>query len=293
LQTSIVTQLHAIRSLSFFVAFVHPDHNSHSVLHFVDNLSQTGLVTSSTRMEFTNYCDTIVGHTTIIVGIHNSTKSSVEEFQFKTPPSKLPSCLNYFLWQNLNKVEYRISYGHEDDDFGKKPCTGFTSSLLSNTISISIPDGIKPLYFLHAVGSDTSILAGAMVVSWDSLCPPFTSVPNCNIFQSHFGVKFLVNDKQYMCQFSPFEYTFCYGFMDSLRYIFCTGIIGMPLMPASQPCHHYGSLIHSMIAFAKSLAQTLRSSNPINSPHLQHISKLLPMGPLAQGCPTTPNGFTH
>jgi hypothetical protein len=85
-------------------------------------------------------------------------------------------------------------------------------------ISTSIPDGIKPLYFLHSDGSDTLILAGSMVLSWDSLCPPFTSAPSCIIFQSHFGVKFFVNGKQYVHQFSPFEYTSCYQFQDSLGY---------------------------------------------------------------------------
>jgi hypothetical protein len=181
-----------------FVAFVHPGHDSRSVLRFVNDLSKTGWVTSSTRMDFTNYGNTIVGHTTIIVGIHTSTESSVGKFQFKTPLSKLLLHLDSLLWQNFIKVEYGISYGHEDDDFGKEPYTGFTASLPSHTISISILDGIKPLYFLHAGRPDTSILAGTMVILWDSLCPPFTSAPNCNIFQSHCGFKFFVDGKQYM-----------------------------------------------------------------------------------------------
>jgi hypothetical protein len=104
-----------------FVAFVHPDHNSRSILHFVNNLYQMGWVTSSTRMDFTNYGNMVVGHTTIIVGIHNSTESLVEIFKFKTPPRKLPLHLNSFLWRNSNKVGYGISYGREDDDFGKEP----------------------------------------------------------------------------------------------------------------------------------------------------------------------------
>jgi hypothetical protein len=106
LQTLIVTQLHAIQSLSLFVAFVHPDHDSCSVLCFVNDLSQTEWVTSLTGMDFTS--DAAVGHTTIIVGIHNSTESSLEKFQFKTPPRKLPLHLNSYLWQNFNKVEYGI-----------------------------------------------------------------------------------------------------------------------------------------------------------------------------------------
>ena len=75
-----------------------------------------------------------------------------------------------------------------------------------------------PLYFLHVGGSDTSILLSTMVISWDSLCPPFTSAPNCNIFQSHFGVNFFVDGKQYVRHLSPFGYTSCYLFQDNFRY---------------------------------------------------------------------------
>jgi hypothetical protein len=57
-----------------------------------------------------------------------------------------------------------------------------------------------------------------MVILWDSLCPPFTSAPNCNIFQSHFAVEFFADGKQYVHQFSPFKYTSYYRFMDNLCY---------------------------------------------------------------------------
>ncbi len=152
------------------MAFDHSDHNSHSVLHFV-NLSQTGWITSSMRTDFTSYGNIIVGHTTIIVGIHNSTESLVEKFLFKTPPSKLSLLLNSFLWQNFNKVGYGISYGHEEDNFRKELYTGFNASLPSNLISITIADGVK-LYFLHAVGSDTSILADAWLSHGTACAPP-------------------------------------------------------------------------------------------------------------------------
>ncbi len=68
------------------------------------------------------------------------------------------------------------------------------------------------------------------------------------------------------------------------------GTIGMPLMLASRQWHHSWSLILYMIAFAKSVTQILIYSNPINLQHLQHISKLLPIGLLARGCPNMPNG---
>ncbi len=187
-----------------------------------------------------------------------------------------------------------ISYGCGDDDFGKEPYTGFTASLPSHTISsIYILDSIKPLYFLHRGWSDTSILAGAMVILWDSLCP---------LSPVHLTVTFsnptlLLNSllmASNTCTNSPHLSTL----LTTVSWIafvtaFCTGIIGMPLMPASQPWHHFQSLILSMVAFAKCKTQTLRSSNPINLPHPQHTSKLLSLGPSAQGCPTMPNGFAH
>jgi hypothetical protein len=80
------------------VAFLHPDHDGRSILHLVNDLSQTGWITSSMHMDFTSYGNMIVGHTTGIVGIHNSTESSLKKIQFENPPSKLPLHLNSCLW---------------------------------------------------------------------------------------------------------------------------------------------------------------------------------------------------
>ncbi len=130
-----------------------------------------------------------------------------------------------------------------------------------------------------------------MVISWDSLCPPFTSAPNCNIFQSH-----LVSNSLLMasntCANSPHLSTLLATISRIAFVINCPiGIICMPLMLASWQWHHSGSLILSMIAFAKSVTWILRFSNPINLQHLQHILKLLSMGRLARGFPTMPNEF--
>jgi hypothetical protein len=90
LQTLIVTQLHIIRLLSLFVAFVHPDHDGCSVSHFVSDLSKTGWVVFSTKLEFSSFGDSIVGTTTMIVGVHNSTESTVDKFHLRIPPSTPP-----------------------------------------------------------------------------------------------------------------------------------------------------------------------------------------------------------
>jgi hypothetical protein len=159
-------------------------------------------------------------------------------------------------------------------------------------ISNSIPDGVKPLYFLHSNGSDTSILADSMVLSWDSLCPPFTSAPHCKIFQSHFCVKFFVDGKQFVHQFSPFEYTSCYCFPDSLHYCLFhwdnwyalnCGILAITSLWILDSLHDC-------------LCQIRDSNLEIFQPDqfaapAAHISKLLSMGLLVQGCPNMPNGF--
>ncbi len=213
--------------------------------------------------------------------IHNSTDS------------KLPLHLNSFLWWNFNKVEHGISYGHEDDNFGREAYTGFTASLQSNFISISIPDGVKPLYFLHAVGSDTSILAGAMVISWDSLCPP--SPVHLTVTSSNPTLVFnsLLTANNTCANFPHLSTLPATISRIAVAYAFCTRITGMPLTRASRLWHHFGSLIPYMIASAKSAIQTLRSSNLVSLPHLRHISKLLLMGPLTWGCQSMPNGFAH
>jgi hypothetical protein len=61
-------------------------------------------------------------------------------------------------------------------------------------------------------------MAGAMVVAPDSLCPPFVSAPNTNIFLHHFGLEFIADGHIYVRRISPFEFTSCFRFMDSLRY---------------------------------------------------------------------------
>jgi hypothetical protein len=129
LQTSIVTQLHIIRLLSLFVAFVHPDHDGRSVSRFVSNLSKTGWVTSSTKLEFSSFGDSIVGTTTMIVGVHNSTESTVNKFHLRILPSTPPRRLQSFLWNSFNKAEFGVLFGQEDNNFGKDPYLGFSATL--------------------------------------------------------------------------------------------------------------------------------------------------------------------
>jgi hypothetical protein len=194
LQTLIITQLQAIRLLFLFVVFVHPDHNGRSVSRFVSDLSKTGWVTSSTKLDFNSFGDLVVGTVTMINGVHNSTESTVDKFHLQTPPSTPPLRLNSFLWRNFNKAKYGILFGRNKNNFGKEPYVCFMATLPSSSTSASLADEVKQLYFLHHSDADNSILVGVMVVSWDSLCLPITSTPNNNLFQSHFGIEFVTED---------------------------------------------------------------------------------------------------
>ena len=73
IQASIVTQMQLIRKLRLFVAFVHPDHDGRSVAKFIAQLSHSGWVISSTKCHFPNHGDSVIGTTTIIVGVHTNT----------------------------------------------------------------------------------------------------------------------------------------------------------------------------------------------------------------------------
>jgi hypothetical protein len=112
------------------VAFIHPDHEGCSVSRFVSDLSKTGWVTSSTKLDFNSFGNSVVGTVTMIIGVHNLTKSAVDKFYLQTPPSTPPLHLNSFLWRNFNKAKYGILFGCNKKSFWKEPYVGFMATLL-------------------------------------------------------------------------------------------------------------------------------------------------------------------
>ena len=73
-------------------------------------------------------------------------------------------------------------------------------------------------YNLHCHGQDDSILAGSSVLSWESICPPFKSCPNQNLFQQFFGIEFHYNNHTYVRTISTYEFTPCFGLVDNIQY---------------------------------------------------------------------------
>jgi hypothetical protein len=82
----------------------------------------------------------------------------------------------------------------------------------------STSPSVKISYYLHRDDQDCSILAGALVLSTGSLCPPFESCPNKNLFQNYFGVKFHHNGSTFVRAISTYEFTQCFGLIEQIKY---------------------------------------------------------------------------
>ncbi len=106
LQGSIVAQLRIICRLNLIVAFVHPDHDGRSVAKFMKTLTSLGWVISSTKISFPDLGDSIVGTTTVLIGVHDSTQSKVDAVSLRIPPSPRPLPLAAFVWEPFNCKEY-------------------------------------------------------------------------------------------------------------------------------------------------------------------------------------------
>jgi hypothetical protein len=74
------------------------------------------------------------------------------------------------------------------------------------------------MYYLHRDNQDCSIFAGTSVLSPGSLCPPFESCPNQNLFQNYFGVEFHHDCSTYVHAISTYEFTQCFGLIEQIQY---------------------------------------------------------------------------
>jgi hypothetical protein len=58
--------------------------------------------------------------------------------------------------------------------------------------------------------------ASLSVLSQESVCPPFKSCPNKNLFQQFFGIKFHHDDHTYVRAISTYEFSRCLGLVDNI-----------------------------------------------------------------------------
>jgi hypothetical protein len=213
MQSSIITQLHTLRSLQMVIALIIPDHDGCCLKSFATLLKSTGWVLSSTETSFPTNGYTVLGSCRVLIGIHSSCASSVEPLQLKLPPPSPPRPLRLALWEPFNCPEHSVSLAKDDDDFMRQDVKFFTT-LPEPTHPY--PPGVSVKYFLHGPASEESLLAGAAVVSCDGLCPPFDATPNKSIFQHLFGLEFHFDNHTHLRGISPFEFARCFGFQDDL-----------------------------------------------------------------------------
>jgi hypothetical protein len=136
--------MHIIQKLRLFVAFVQPDHDGRSIFKFVTQLSKSGWVSSSTKCCYPNYCDSVVGTTTIIVGVHTNTQATVDKLMFCTLPSNQPLTLSNFVWQPFNKKEFSLSFSKDNSPFNDGSEHALHATTPSASVLLLLPQGLPP-----------------------------------------------------------------------------------------------------------------------------------------------------
>ena len=77
---------------------------------------------------------------------------------------------------------------------------------------------VRIAYHLHCKGTDISALASSLILSADSLCPPYDACPNQNIFQQLFGVTFHCEGHTYVCPISSHKFAWCFQLSNNIQY---------------------------------------------------------------------------
>jgi hypothetical protein len=152
------------------------------------------------------------------VGVHDSTQAQPEPVLFCILPLQKPLPLAAYIWQPFNKIEYSVSLAKDDESFSAESNSNIAVTLPSPLVLAPLLDGVRPLYYLCLQDSNTATLAGAAVVSLDSLCPAFDGSPNPNLFHCQFGIEFHNNDHTHVRAILPFEFTSRFELTDQLRY---------------------------------------------------------------------------
>lgn len=217
LQSAIVEQLYTINQLSMVVAVVHPDHDGRSVSQFSSRLSQSGWHVSTTTLRYTDFGDSIVDSTSVILAVHSGTTASASCLQLKQPPAVPPRPLSEFTWPPFNTSQYSVSYAPDDKLFNSDTSSPL-SSVAAPTSLTTTASLLAPKYSLHPANDPSPTLSGAIVYDSCSLCPPFQAGSTHNIFQHYFGIEFILDGHTHVRPFSPFEFASCFGLEDDITY---------------------------------------------------------------------------
>jgi hypothetical protein len=160
--------------------------------------------------------DTVADSCTIITAVHTSCSSSVIPIKLKTPPCTPARPIGTFIWEPFNRPEHALCLGWDDDEFNKEGQKIIAT--VPQPADASTSPSVKIMYYLHQDDQDCSIFAGTSVLSPGSLCPPFESCPNHNLFQNYFGIKFCHDGSTYVCAMSTYEFTQCFGLIEQIQY---------------------------------------------------------------------------
>ena len=213
-------QLPLIRSLSILVAIVIPNHDIHTVKSFNKGLEAAHWKVSLRAISYLDISDSISDSYSIIAAVHSSCASNNDPLALvlKSPPSVAPCPLNFFIWNMpSDQPERALGYGKDDTDFNKDDTCRMMANILKPA-DPSMSPKVVVKYHLHRHGQDASILAGLSVLSPESVCPPFESCPNQNLFQQFFSIEFHHNNHTYVCAILTYEFSCCFGLVDNIQY---------------------------------------------------------------------------
>jgi hypothetical protein len=187
------------------VAIIIPDHDNCVVKSFIKGLGAPHWKVSLQVVSYLEIADSIVDLCTVITAVHSSCTSNDDPLVLKSPPIVTPLSVSLYVWEPFNRPEHSVCFGQDDVDFNRdETCTMRASAPKpTNTSSLT---GFVIKYYLYCKGSDDTILAGSSILSRDSVCPPFVSCSNQNLFQHFFGMEFHHDGHTYIHAISRYKF---------------------------------------------------------------------------------------
>ena len=185
------------------VPFINRDHDRCVVTSFVKGLTNALWKVETMDISYDAIGNLVSDSCTILTAVHSACCRAASPLQLKAPPVVQPKPIGAFLWEPFDRDDHSLSFNK--DDSNKMIVTTPKQADASSSRKIKIK------YHLHCASMDASILAGTSVLSHDSLCPPFESCPNQNLFQQYFGIEFHHKDSTHIRAISTFEFTRCFG----------------------------------------------------------------------------------
>eukprot|EP00956_Cyclotella_meneghiniana_P018530 scaffold30928_cov30-Cyclotella_meneghiniana.AAC.3 len=225
LHATIITELHKLRGLSMFIAFLSLENDSHPLQQLDSSLSNRGWIITCQLISFPAYGDSVSGNCKVMIGVHSQCDSSVQPINIPNPPTVTPSPLSHFLWKPFNRRNYALSFSRSSKNFGKSISDSISEPDSTSQFSVSEPKpgasdsaSHKVLYCLHPQNSDQDIQQGYEVCSTNHISKPWCPSPNDALFKNLYGIEFHEDGDTFVRQLSPFEFARCFQLHDDITY---------------------------------------------------------------------------